>query len=57
MKTKSIWRYALRSVIDMAALYFAWALQIAASGSYFAAALTAGAVGLYGLWCFYDGGS
>jgi hypothetical protein len=48
-------RIALRTAIDVAALYFAWAIQFAASGSLAAAAITAAAVGLYGLWCFYDG--
>lgn len=49
------WWSVLRTVIDLAALYCAWAIQFAASGSYVAAFITAGAVGLYGLWCFYDG--
>ena len=55
MKTKPLWRYALRSVIDIAALCVAWAIQFAASGSHAAAFITAAAVGVYGLWCFYDG--
>ena len=55
MKTKPWWRYALRSLIDFAALYVAWAIQFAASGSYAAALITAAAVGAYGVWCFYDG--
>ena len=55
MKTKPRWRYALRSLIDMTALYCAWAIQFAASGSYAAATITAVAVGLYGTWRFYDG--
>ena len=55
MKTKPWWRYALRSLIDVFALYCAWAIQFAASGSYAAATITAIAVGLYGLWCFHDG--
>jgi hypothetical protein len=49
------WRRVLRTVIDLTALYCAWAIQFAASGSYAAATITAVAVGLYGLWCFYDG--
>lgn len=55
MKTKPWWRYALRRLIDVFALYCAWAIQFAASGSYAAATITAIAVGLYGLWCFHDG--
>ena len=55
MKTKPAWRYVLRSLIDLAALYCAWAIQFAVSGSYAAATITAIAVGLYGLWCFHDG--
>ncbi|MDO9071627.1 MAG: hypothetical protein Q7U73_00025 [Rubrivivax sp.] len=55
MKTKPLWRYVLRSLIDVAALCCAWAIQFAASGSYAAAFITAVAVGLYGMWCFYDG--
>ena len=49
------WWKALRSVIDIFALYVAWSIQFAASGSYVAAAITAVAVCLYGVWCFYDG--
>lgn len=49
------WWRVLRTVIDLAALYCAWAIQFSASGSYAAAFITAAAVGLYGLWCFYDG--
>lgn len=55
MKTKPWWRYALRSLIEVAALYVAFAIQFAASGSTAAAAITAAAVGVYGVWCFYDG--
>lgn len=55
MRTKPAWRYALRSAVDVVVLYCAWAIQFAASGSYAAAAITATAVGLYGMWCFYDG--
>ena len=51
------WRRVLRPVIDIAALYVAWSVQFAASGSHAAAAITASAVGAYGLWCFYDGAS
>ena len=49
------WRYAIRSLIDFAAIFVAWAIQFAASGSYAAAFITATAVGIYGMWCFYDG--
>ena len=55
MKTKPLWRYALRSLIDVVVLYVAWSIQFAASGSYEAAAIPAVAVGVYGAWCFYDG--
>lgn len=48
-------RLVLRSVLDSAALYCAWAIQFAASRNYAAAFITAIAVGLYGMWCFYDG--
>lgn len=48
-------RKVLRSVFDISAIYAAWAIQFAASGSYAASAITAVAVGLYGLWCFHDG--
>ena len=48
-------RQALRTTIDLAAIYAAFAIQFAASGSFAAAFITGGAVGLYGLWCFYDG--
>ena len=51
---RMLWR-ALRAVIDMVALYCAWAIQIAASGNYAAALITAVGVGAYGMWCFYDG--
>ena len=55
MKTKPWWRYAIRSLIDLAAIYVAGAIQFAASGSHAAAFITAAAVGVYGIWCFYDG--
>ncbi len=55
MKTKPWWRYTLRTTIDLAALYCAFAIQFAASGSYAAALITAVAVGLYGCWCYFDG--
>ena len=55
MRPKPWWRYVLRSLIDVFALYCAWAIKFAASGSYGAATITAVAVGLYGVWCFFDG--
>lgn len=48
-------RRLLRAAIDLFALYCAWAIQFACTGSYAAASITAVAVGLYGCWCFYDG--
>ena len=45
----------VRSVIDAAAIYAAWSIQFAASGSLWASAITAAGVALYGLWCFADG--
>ena len=45
----------LRSLIDFAAIYAAISIQLSASGSWPAAVITGAAVGLYGLWCFYDG--
>jgi len=48
-------RQALRTTIDLAAIYAAFAIQFAASGSFAAAFITGGAVGLYGAWCYYDG--
>ena len=55
MKTRPWLRYAARYAIDVGALYCAWAIQFAASGSIAAATITAAAVGVYGVWCFYDG--
>lgn len=48
-------RRLLRFAIDVSALYCAWAIQFACTGSYAAALLTTAAVALYGCWCFYDG--
>jgi hypothetical protein len=48
-------RMLLRWAIDTAALYVAFSIQLAASGSVAAAVITAVGVGLYGVWCFYDG--
>lgn len=55
MRTQPWWRYVLRSLIDVFAMYCAWAIQFAASGNYAAAFITAVAVGVYGAWCFFDG--
>ena len=48
-------RQVFRGAVDGAAIFTAWSVQFAASGSYAAATITAAAVAVYGAWCFYDG--
>lgn len=48
-------RSILSVLIDIAALYAAWAIQFAASGSYAAAFVTTAGLGAYGAWVWFDG--
>lgn len=55
MSPRKKWRSVLRWAIDLFAMFSAWAIQFAASGSQSAAFITGLAVAAYGMWCYWDG--